>query len=184
MTSSDVVVLIMFSISGLTLKLADFSGEWGVHALGFFFAGVCGILFGVLISESEFSSAIILGIIIGTAAAGKINRPNLVFGVIVIAVTIFMAGYATPLMWFLLTVTFFAFLDEVGHDRFMGLRGLIASFFHYRCGLKLTVSLLAVLGLLPYLYAGGFLTFDLTYDAAAILISKLRIMPRLEKLNR
>lgn len=174
-------LLALFSAAGLTLKLADLGGELRISNLAFFSAGICGILFGALIVESGFSSAIVLGAVLGVAAAGKINRANLVFGVVVAVLTALILGFSMPLAWLLLVVALFAFLDEVLHDRFIVKSDLLNRLFAYRCCLKLAMIGLAALNLLPLLYAGGFLLFDLTYDVAAVLFDKLGIVPWLRK---
>lgn len=163
--------------------MADLSGELNVRNLGLLSAGVCGGLLGILITESKFSSAIVLGIVVGVAVAGKINHVNLFAGLAVAVLTAVILGFVTPSFWLFSTVTLFTVLDEVLHDRFVGKRGPFADFFSYRCCLKLFMLVVAMLALLPLLYAVGFLAFDLTYDATQVLFSGLRIMPRLEKLG-
>lgn len=179
----DAILLTIFSITGFTLKVADFSGEWRSRDVSILFAAISGLLLGLLITESAFSSAIVLGIIIGVGASGKINKPNLVLGVIVVVITALIFGFSTPSFWHLLIIASFAFFDEVGHGRFAGRGGFLAKFFSIRGSLKLVVILLAVIESLPILYAGGFLVFDLTYDLTTFLIEKLRIVPRLEKIG-
>jgi len=174
-------VLALFSTAGFTLKLADLGGELRISNLAFFSAGICGILFGILIAESSFSSAIVSGIVLGVAVAGKINRVNLVFGLAVATLTAFILGFSVPLVWLLLIAALFAFLDEILHDRFAVRAGLLNGLFAYRCCLKLAVIGLAVLNLLPLLYAGGFLLFDITYDVAAVLFDRLGVVPWLRK---
>jgi len=180
----DVILLTIFSISGFTLKVADFSGEWRDRNASILFAFISGFLLGLLITESAFSSAIILGMIIGVGASGKINKPNLVLGIVVVVITALIFGFSTPSFWHLLIIAFFAFFDEVEHNRFTGRSGFLAKFFSIRGSLKMVVILLAAIGSLPILYAGGFLVFDLTYDLTTFLIKKLRIVPRLEKIGR
>ena len=161
--------------------MADLSGELNIRKLALLSAGVCGGLLGMLMTESRFSSAIVLGIIVGAAITGKINQVNLLAGVAVAILTAVILGFVTPSIWLLATVAFFAVLDEVLHDQFAGKRGLLANFFSYRCCLKLTMLAVAILALLPLLYAVGFLAFDLAYDATSILVSRLGVMPWLKK---
>lgn len=177
------ILLIIFSLSGFTLKVADLSGELGLRALGLLSAGVCGVFLGILITESRFSSAIVLGIIVGVAIAGKINQVNLIAGLAVTTLTALVLGFVTPSIWLLVAVAFFAVLDEVLHGRFAGRHGPLAKFFSYRCCLKVAMLALVVLAFLPLLYAVGFIVFDLTYDVAQAIFSRLRTMPRLRKLG-
>ncbi len=183
MIFSDAILLITFFLAGFTLKLADFSGEQFNNYISILFGVVSGFLLGLLTTDSAFSSAIVLGVIIGVGASGKINKPNLVIGLIVIAVTALIFGFYMPSFWLLLIIALFAFFDEVEHDRFVGKGGFLAKFFAIRGSLKLLVIFLAAIGSLPILYAGGFLVFDLTYDLTTFLIMKLRIMPRLAKID-
>ena len=109
--------------------MADLSGELGIRDLGLFSAGVCGGLLGILMTESRFSSAIVLGIVVGVAIAGKINQVNLIVGLAVAGLTAVILGFVTPSIWLLATVAFFAVLDEVLHGRFAGRHGPFAKFF-------------------------------------------------------
>lgn len=163
--------------------MADLSGELKFRNLALLSAVICGGLLGILITESRFSSAIVLGIIVGVAITGKINQVNLITGVAVSLLTAVILGFVVPSIWLLATVAFFAFLDEVLHDKFAGKRVPLANFFSYRCCLKLTMLAVAILALVPLLYTAGFLAFDLTYDAAPFLFSRLGVMPRLKQLG-
>ena len=163
------------------MKIADLSGELNLRNLALLSAVVCGSLLGILITESRFSSAIVLGVIVGVAVTGKINQFNLIAGVAVTFLTAVILGFVMPSIWLLAIVAFFAFIDEVLHDQFAGKSFPFTSFFSYRCCLKLTMLILAILALLPPIYPVGFLAFDLTYDITPLIFSRLGVMPRLKK---
>jgi len=173
-----VLLLIIFLAAGISLKIADTSGERSHSVLSYLLASLSGVLFGILISESKISSAIMLGIIIGVAASAKVNKPNLVFGLAVAIATATICGFAIPTLWLFLAVTTFAFIDEIGHNHYTKLRKPLRWFFHYRCSLKVTIVFLMIMTVLPLVYGVGFLLFDAGYEATSTLVDRLGPMPR------
>lgn len=164
---------ILFIFAGATLKASDYLSERSVGILPYLIAGLSGFLLGILISEGNFSSAIILGIIIGAGLSAKIDKPSLIFGLVMVFFTAILLDFSVPEIWLLILVTIFAFVDEKGHDKFAGEKGLLPFFFRFRFMLKTGVIVLAVLLLLPFVYMVGFLLFDLSYDVTYIILSRM-----------
>lgn len=169
---------VLFIISGITLKLADIYGEKQSSVFQYVFAAVAALSFSLLISSSSTASSIMLGIIIGVAASKKVNRPNLVLGLILtlsasIILGLTLNGYSwLPTPWLLTVVSLFSLLDEICHDKFAERKSVLTQFFHFRPLLKLTIVLLAFASLVEAVYAVGFLSFDFSYDATDWLINR------------
>ena len=161
-----------YALSGLTLKTADVLGERGKTLRSFLSATISAFLFGVLTSESVFSSSLILGMIIGVTLSKKVDRPNMVFGLILTLVFAVYFGVQTPTLWLLTGVAFFTFIDEAGHEKHRQKKGLPAFFFRYRLSLKLAMIFLTLCSQIQALGLMGFLCFDLCYDLTSHLINK------------
>lgn len=160
----------IFAISGVTLKLADFYGEKGNNTLQYVFAVISAISFGLLISSDAASSSIILGIIIGVILSRKVNRLNLVLGLILTLFTAIIFGFNLPVPWLLITVSILAFIDELCHDKLALKKDLLAKPFRFRPLLKFTIIFLAVASLIEAVTALGFMAFDLSYDITNYLL--------------
>ncbi len=165
-------MLLVFLLAGITLKLSDYSGEKGSSLIAYSSATLSAFLLGVLATQDEFSSSMVFGIIIGVALSLKIDRSNLVFGLFVTVMTVVLLGVKLPSPWLLGVVAAFSFVDEVGHERFSTVDGLVGGFFRHRLALKLAILLLASLSLLPPAAGAGFFCFDLSYDAMSWLLRK------------
>lgn len=172
MTLYPELFLLAYAVSGATLKTADVLGERGKIRRSFLAATISAFLFGVLTSESAFSSSLIIGIILGVTVSKKVDRPNLVFGLILTLVFAVYFGLQTPTLWLLTGVAFFTFIDEVGHERHRQKKGLPAFFFQYRLSLKLAMICLTLCSQIQAFHLMGFLCFDLCYDVTSYLITK------------
>lgn len=164
--------LLAYALSGVTLKTADVLGERGKNSRSFLSAAISAFLFGLLTSESVFSASLILGIIIGVTLSKKVDRPNMVFGLILTLVFAVYFGVQTPTLWLLTGVAFFTFIDEVGHEKHRQKKGVPAFFFQYRLSLKLAMIFLTLCAQIQALHLMGFLCFDLCYDLTSYLINK------------
>jgi len=173
-----ILLLIIFLAAGVSLKITDTTGERNRSVLSYLLAGLSGVLFGILISESKISSAIMLGIVIGVVASAKVNKPNLVFGLAIAIITAAICGLTIPTLWLFLVVMTFAFIDEMGHNRYSKLKSPLNWFFQYRCSLKVTIVFLMIMTVLPLVYGMGFLLFDAGYEATSALLDRLWPMPR------
>lgn len=168
------LLLIALALSGVTLKTSDFLGERGSTPASYISATISAFIFGLLMSESTFSSSLILGIIVGVTLSKKVDKPNMIFGLILTIITAFYFGIKTPSLWLLVVVAFFAFIDEIGHDRLSQRSGVFALFFSYRLTLKLAMTTLTGLSLVEAVYYVGFLCFDLSYDLASHLLTRIK----------
>ena len=164
--------LAAFAVSGVTLKTSDFLGERENILPAILSAVASSLVFGVLMSESVFSSSLILGLFIGVAASRKVDRPNLILGVILTFVFALLFELKTPTMWLVIVVALFAFIDEWGHEKLTQKSGLKALFFRYRLTLKLVLSLLTLMSQIQALHLMGFLCFDLSYDLTNLILQK------------
>lgn len=162
---------VLFGLAGFTLKLSDHTGEKRRGAIPFIIAGMCGLIFGTLVSESSFSSAIVLGIIVGVGLSKKIDRKNLVFGLAMTAFSALLLGPELPTAWLLVVVASSSFLDELSHDR-LTTKGGVGMLFRYRPILKATIVVSAVASALSWVYAIAFLLFDLSYDVTGALLAR------------
>jgi len=166
------LVLAAFAASGGALKTADFLGERDGRGRAVLAAAAAALLFGLLMTESAVSASIILGLLLGVTAARKVDRPNLVVGLILTFIVALLLGVQPPQPGLVAVVAVISVVDEWGHDARAGSAGAVALFFRHRCALKLAMSLLAVLGEIPILYLMGFLAFDLAYDLVHRVIEK------------
>ena len=170
--SRDLTVIAVFSGAGITLKLADYLGEKGLNPLALATAVLSGVLFGLLGRMGSEESSYALGIIVGVALGGKINRPNLLAGLVTVAATCVILGVAFHILWLVVFVTALSLFDEAGHDRLASRTGAVGLLFRYRPSLKLGTLALAAAGLVSSTVAVGFLCFDLSYEVVS------RLMPR------
>lgn len=164
--------LAAFVVSGVTLKTSDFLGERENIFLAVLSAVASSLVFGVLMSESVFSSSLILGLFIGVIISRKVDRPNLVLGVILTFAFAFLFEIKAPTIWLMIVVALFAFIDEWGHEKLSQKRGLTVLFFRYRLALKLVMSLLTLMSQIQVLHLMGFLCFDLSYDLTNLVLQK------------
>jgi len=162
----------VFILGGVTLKLADISGEKGKNILQYVSATAAALSFGLLISDSQTASSIMLGIIIGVLVSRKVNRPNLAIGLVLTLVIAVILGFKTPNIPLLATVSLAALTDEICHDRFTEEKSSLSKLFHFRPILKLTMVILATASLVEVAYAVGFLSFDIAYDYTDWLINR------------
>lgn len=164
--------MITYTVAGITLKLADHYGEGKKDNLQYVFAIISSISFGLLISSSQTSSAIIFGIIVGVFLARKIDRPNLVLGFILTLITAWVLGFNIPSLWLLVVVSILSLTDEICHEKFISnIKGL-ACFFRFRPFLKLGIVVLAILSHIEAVYSIGFLSFDFAYEITNLLLNK------------
>jgi len=149
------------------LKLADHLGERGQSLQAYVYAAFSGALLEGLVHTGVEESSYVLGIVLGVALGGKINRPNLLAGLLTMAISALIFGLALPHPWLLVVVALLSFLDEVGHDRLASRTGSVGLLFRYRMGLKVGTILLAISWLVSVTTAVGFLCFDLSYDVVS-----------------
>ena len=158
------LLLILSSLSGFSLKLADIHSERQPNMTSYTIAGATAVLFSLLIADNPSTSTLTLGIMIGVTLAAKVNQKSLIFGGMVTMLIAFILGIATPIAWMLITVAALTWIDEIGHDKLETDTGLPALFFRYRLTLKLGVLILTATGHLGAVHAASFYGFDIAYD--------------------
>jgi heme exporter protein D len=160
----------IFTGAGATLKLADHLGENSQGITAYVSAILSGILFGVLMHIGPEESSYVFGIVIGVALSGKINRPNLIVGLLTVGVVVLPLGLSTPYLWLVFTVSILSLVDEVGHSYFSNKRSYMSVLFRYRASLKVGTIFLSVATLISLTTTLGFLCFDLSYDLTSHFI--------------
>lgn len=164
------VLILANTICGISLKLADFFGEEDSSYFKYFFAMISGILMGLLISESPISSSIMLGIIAGVSIARKLDRLNMILGIIITLITATILGFNLPNIPVLFVITLASLIDEMGHDKIVT-GFIIGRFFQFRMTLKILIFFLTILARVDVKYALGFFCFDLSYDSLSFLLT-------------
>jgi hypothetical protein len=171
-------VVATFSGAGVTLKLADHLGESGQSRKAYVPAILSGILLGLLFLAGRDESSYVAGIVLGVALGGKVDRPNLVVGLLTIGITglmlVLFQRVFPPIPWLLAVVTGLALLDELAHDRLTGRGGLSGTLSGLRPSLKVATVIMALTGLVTVPAAAGFLGFDLCYEVTSLLINESR----------
>lgn len=168
-----------YFLAGLMLKTGDdLLDEFDRSDLSWLPLALAGLLFGLVMTVSEWDLALMTSIIIGVLVSGKVNRPQFVVGFVVIAVVVILRGIPSVsglLDWLALVIMMFlaAVLDERGNDWADQQRTPRAyGFFKYRFTLKVSVLLLSIPWppLLPA--AIGLLFFDIGYEIAAWVVKR------------
>jgi len=172
MKSPPWVVIATCILAGATLKLADQTGEDRHNKAGYLSAAIAGTLLGSIISYGPEEASIVIGIIIGVSLARKIDRPNLLLGLIITVTTAYILGFETPRLWLLLLVSALSLVDEFGHDRLGAKTSSLGVFFRYRVSLKVALLFAAAASIVSDTAAIGFLGFDSAYDATNWLLSR------------
>ena len=132
-----------------------------------------GLLFGLIMTVSEYDLALLVSIIIGVLAAGKVNRPQYAIGFVIIFIVLVIIGLPTvtdSLGWLTLVIMMFlaAVLDEKGNDwADPTISPKAYKFFQYRFTMKVSVLLLAIPWPMMLPTAIGLLFFDLGYELVA-----------------
>jgi len=158
------LLLLLSSLSGFSLKLADIHSERQPNMTSYTIAGATAVLFSLLIADNPSTSTLTLGIMIGVTLAAKVNQKSLIFGGAATMLIAFIIGIATPIAWMLITVAALTWIDEIGHDKHETNTGFPSLFFRYRLTLKLGVLILTATGHLNAVHAASFYGFDITYD--------------------
>jgi ABC-type amino acid transport system permease subunit len=163
-----------YFLAGLMLKMGDdFLDELNRSDLSWVPLAISGILFGLIMTVSEWDLALMTSIIIGVLASGKVNRPPFLVGFVAIAIVVILRGLPTVsgiLDWLTLVVMMFlaAVLDERGNDwADQQISPVAHQFFKFRFTLKISVLLLSIPWPLLLPTAIGLWFFDFGYEIAA-----------------
>lgn len=162
--------LALFTLAAITLKLADDTGEAGRRTPSYLFAATSALLFWALISGDAFASTFLSAIVLGCLLSLKIDRPNLIFGSVMLLVLVGVLGAQTPHLGLLALFSGLVLLDEKLHD--LSHRGGAWSRpFMFRPLLKLSALPLLLTGWVSPLNVLGLLIFDLSYEALGGLLN-------------
>jgi ABC-type amino acid transport system permease subunit len=168
-----------YFLAGLMLKTGDdFLDELNRPELSWAPLALSGLLFGLIMTVSEWDLALMVSIIIGVLVSGKVNRPQFIVGFILILTVIILLGLppiTQILDWLTLVILIFlaAVLDERGNDwtdRQVSPRAY--TFFKYRFTLKISVLLLSIPWPLFLPTAVGLWFFDIGYELAAWIVKR------------
>lgn len=171
-----IVYLAMYWSAGFTLKMGDdLLDELNRPVLAWIPLSLSGLLFGFIMTLSQWDMVLLSAIVIGVLLAGKVNKPQFVVGFLLIAVLLAVRGIPIVTNWLdwwslLVMLLLAAAIDEVGHENVRGRKGSVAPwFFKYRFTLKLSVLLLCILWPELFPSAVGIWMFDLGYEIAGKL---------------
>ncbi|TFF86528.1 hypothetical protein EU519_01240 [Candidatus Thorarchaeota archaeon] len=173
------VTLLVYALAGLTLKVGDdLLDEMSRPGPSWFPLALSGVLFGFLMSRSEWDLALLVSILLGVLASGKVNHPQFGIGFIMIACVLLLRGVPNITdiyLWIALLLVLFlaSALDEKGNDWADTYGTARASwFFRYRLTLKVVGLLVSLLWSGFLIAAIGIWVFDLGYEIAGRLTRK------------
>ena len=162
-----------FLLAGLTLKIGDdLLDELDKPDLSWVPLALAGILFGLIMTVSEWDLALMMSIIIGVIVSGKVNRLQFVVGFVLIFVVVILIGIPPITSWLdwltLVIMMFFAaVLDERGNEwADQEISPKAYKFFEYRFTMKVSVILISLVWPLLFPAAVGLWFFDLGYEIA------------------
>jgi hypothetical protein len=162
-----------YFFAGLSLKLGDdLLDELEKPKAAWVPLSMAGLLFGLLMTVSEWDFVLLTSIVIGVLVSGKVNHPQFVVGFVLIisALLIFGIPVITEWLewWAILIILFMAaVLDEKGNDWAAKERSPLAfRLFEYRMVLKIVALCLVIPWPLFLPTAIGLWIFDFGYESA------------------
>ncbi|MGY5880804.1 MAG: hypothetical protein RTV31_11170 [Candidatus Thorarchaeota archaeon] len=168
-----------YLLAGLTLKIGDdLLDELDKPDLSWVPLALAGVLFGFIMTVSEWDLALMTSIIIGVIVSGKVNRLQFVVGFVLIFAVVLLVGIpviGSWLDWLTLVIMMFlaAVLDERGNewaDQEVSPRAY--KFFEYRLTMKVSVILISLVWPLLLPAAVGLWFFDLGYEIAGWFVRR------------
>ena len=168
-----------YLLAGLTLKIGDdLLDELDRPDLSWVPLALAGILFGLIMTVSEWDLALMMSIIIGVVVSGKVNRKQFVVGFVLIFAVVILVGIppiSSWLDWLTLVIMMFlaAVLDERGNewtDQEISPRAY--KFFEYRFTMKVSVILISLIWPLLLPAAIGLWFFDFGYETAGWIVKR------------
>ncbi|TFH04743.1 MAG: hypothetical protein E4H14_14070 [Candidatus Thorarchaeota archaeon] len=168
-----------YLLAGLTLKIGDdLLDELDKPELSWVPLALAGVLFGFIMTVSEWDLALMTSIIIGVIVSGKVNRLQFVVGFTLIFAVVLLVGIppiSSWLDWLTLVIMMFlaAVLDERGNDwadKEVSPRAY--TFFEYRFTMKVSVILISLIWPLLFPAAIGLWFFDMGYEIAGWITRK------------
>ncbi|MGY5858901.1 MAG: hypothetical protein RTU63_05995 [Candidatus Thorarchaeota archaeon] len=168
-----------YLLAGLTLKIGDdLLDELDKPDLSWVPLALAGVLFGFIMTVSEWDLALMMSIIIGVIVSGKVNRLQFVVGFVLIFTVMILVGIppiSSWLDWLTLVIMMFlaAVLDERGNewtDQEVSPRAY--KFFEYRFTMKVSVLLISLIWPLLLPAAIGLWFFDIGYEIAGWVVRR------------
>ena len=168
-----------YLLAGLTLKLGDdLLDELDRPETAWFPLALAGVLFGLLMTVSEWDLVLLTSIVIGVLVSGKVNQPQFIVGFVLILGTLLIVGIPVItnwLSWLTILIILFlaAVLDEKGIDWTDRNRSPTAyKVFEYRFVLKIVVLGLVIPWPMFLSTAVGLWVFDLGYEIVGWLVRR------------
>ena len=174
-----IVYFIAYLLAGFTLKVGDdLLDDLDRPDLSWLPLALSGVLFGLIMTVSEWDLALLTSIIIGVLASGKVNRIQFAVGFVLIFIVVIIIGIpaiSSWLDWLTIVIMMFlaAVLDERGNDwadKESSPRAY--KFFEYRFTMKVSVLLISVVWPLLFPAAVGLWFFDLGYETAGWVVRR------------
>ncbi|MGV9102645.1 MAG: hypothetical protein ACOC38_06100 [Promethearchaeia archaeon] len=173
------LVFLAYFVAGLTLKMGDdFLDDLKKPNYAWFPFIISGVLFGFLMTESEWDLLLFSAIIIGVLMSGKVNKPQFGSGFITIGLVLLIRGIPVITYWgewlLILGILLAAsIVDERGNDWADKSKSVsVSAFFKYRFTLKLSVLVVAVFWPEFWRTTVGLWLFDTGYEAAGVMARK------------
>ena len=174
-----VIYFSAYLLAGLTLKIGDdLLDEIDKPNLAWVPLALAGILFGFIMTRSEWDLALITSIIIGVIVSGKVNRQQFVVGFVLIIAVVLLVGVpviSSWLDWLTLVIMMFlaAVLDERGNEwTNKDVSPRAYKFFEYRFVMKVSVILISLVWPLLLPAAIGLWFFDFGYEIAGWVVRR------------
>ena len=168
-----VFYFLAYLCAGFTLKQGDdLLDEMERPTFAWLPLAVSGILFGYLMTQTEWDLALLAAIVIGVLLSGKVNRRQFTVGFFFIALIMLVRGVPAVTDWLAWSVLLFmlfmaSVLDEKGNDwTDREISPITFKFFQYRFTLKISVLLLTIPWPQFLAAAVGLWMFDLGYELA------------------
>ena len=141
--------------------------------LAYLLAVACGGLMGYLVAVDNISATIFLSLIVSLGIMHKIDNAAFYIGaVLVILIPMALTQSIMHLLWTALALLVLASLADEGineiADRRQIVDGPLVKIAYYRPIMKIMIVALAVVGIIPWIYAVAFLAFDVAYTAIDI----------------
>jgi hypothetical protein len=172
-----IAYFLTYFLAGLSLKLGDdLLDELDRPRAAWFPLSFAGLLFGLLMTVSEWDLVLLTSIVVGVLISGKVNRPQFAVGFVLIFSILLIIGIPVVTGWLdWLTVLFILFmaavLDEKGNDwADEEVSPLAFKVFEYRFVLKIVALCLVIPWPMFLSTAIGLWVFDLGYELAGWLV--------------
>ena len=168
-----------YFLAGLSLKLGDdLLDELDRSQAAWVPLSFAGLLFGLLMTVSEWDLVLLTSIVIGVLVSGKVNRPQFIVGFVLIFSTLLIVGVPVITGWLdwctvLIILFMAAILDEKGTDWADKERSPLAfKLFEFRFVLKMVAICLVIPWPMFLSTAIGLWVFDLGYESVGWFVRR------------